>query len=400
MNGRLITRIKMIVLRVITKVKIEIRKPIYTFLNRNNNKQFDFAHVTLYSCGNAGDTVLSECIRRLFDIKFADKINWKLLNLHEKVNIQYLQKLNSVDAVIVGGHGAFLPDTNKNTISGWGWACGREQYKKIKAPLLVFAIGYNYFFGQQETDLFKENVNALLRKSLFFGLRNGGSVRKIQEMIANDREKSKVEYQPCPTMIARMLYPEIPSKKITNKVAFNVALDRADMRMGDEKNQNIILSQIAKSMYELYKRGYEIHFIVHVYHEVAFLDYINQYKFKYYYHPVTSWGAKKIFSLYNEMDVVIGMRGHGIWIPFGVNCKIISLGNQNKTKWFLEDIEALDWLVDINENPENLGNRIIEMFIRIHEKEGNKTTERLLKAQQKLYEITMKNMDFIYNQIG
>ena len=95
------------------------------------------------------------------------------------------------------------------------------------------------------------------------------------------------------------------------------------------------------------------------------------------------------------MDVVIGMRGHGIWIPFGVNCQIISLGNQNKTKWFLEDIDAMDWYIDITEQPEILGEKIFDKFVEIHEVNRQETNDRLLKAQQNLWQITCSNMEKI-----
>ena len=82
-------------------------------------------------------------------------------------------------------------------------------------------------------------------------------------------------------------------------------------------------------------------------------------------------------------------------IPFGCNCHVISLGSHDKMKWFLEDIGAPDWYIDINENPDNLCETILDKFHDIHELNGEETTRRLLESLKKLYDITCDNMQKI-----
>lgn len=363
---------------------------------RHNTGDVKLAHVGLWSAGNMGDTVLSTCIRDLFS-KEMGRISWRLMDMFGDVDGEYVEKLNQADAVIIGGHGAFLPDTHPNDISNWEFACSEAQYDEIQAPIIIFAIGYNYFKGQERSALFESNIRKLVERSAFFGLRNRGSVREIQSFLP-DELKRKVVYQPCPTMISRMLYPALPTKKKTQKIAFNVALDRAKMRMGE--NADIVLTQIAIAMQQLGKKGYEVHFIAHMNTELDFIPYMRRISFDCPIHVAATWDVGRATRFYNEMDVVVGMRGHGIWIPFGVNCQIISLGNQNKTKWFLEDIEAPDWFIDINENPETLAQQIVGKFEEIHEFNGEETDARLLRAQQKLYDITKENLAQIRQIIG
>ena len=246
--------------------------------------------------------------------------------------------------------------------------------------------------------MFESNVRKLAERSAFFGLRNTGSVREICSFLGDEDLKKKVVFQPCPTMVARYLYPELPPKVQTHRIALNVALDRAKMRMGD--NTDLILDQIAQAMYHLSQRGYRVSFITHMCTEIPFLAYLKKYPFCFDFVDAAAWDIGKLTRYYNQMDVVIGMRGHGIWIPFGVNCQIISLGNQNKTKWFLEDIDALDWFIDITEEPERLSERIVNKFIEIHEKNGKETNTRLIEAQKNLWEITCRNMVEIEKAIG
>lgn len=382
---------KTVIHKIYTKIFVNLRKPIKAICSYRNGAKYHFSHLTLASVGNVGDTVLSAALRDMFNINFKS-ISWNIKNVTAKINKNYIDGLNKSDAVIIGGHGLFMPDTNANDISNWEFACSEQQYDEITKPIIVYAVGYNYFKGQVRSRLFESNIRKLVEKSSFFGLRNQGSVREIQSFL-DDRLKEKVVYQPCPTMVARYLYPELPPKKVTGKVAFNVAIDRAKLRMGE--NKDLILGQIAKAMQLISQRGYKVYFVTHMCTEIPFLRYIKKYNFHFTFCDVSAWDAKRLMTFYNDMDMVIGMRGHGIWIPFGVNCQIISLGNQNKTKWFLEDIDASDWFIDISENAGDLSKTIVDKFIDIHETHCTETNERLLKAQKKLWDITCDNMEKI-----
>lgn len=382
--------------KIYAEVAVNIRKPLKALQVKHMNAEWHFTHVSCYSVSNVGDTVLSSAVRDLF-LCFFGNISFNLKNVVGNVTKHYIQGLNRTDAVIIGGHGLFLPDTNANSISNWEFACSELQYDEIIAPIVVFAVGYNYFHGQERTPLFESNIKKLVQKSAFFGLRNRGSVREIQSFLDDDQLKEKVVYQPCPTMVARYLYPDLPPKKETKKVAVNVALDRSQLRMGDKVD--VILDQIAEAMYLIAQKGYEIYFVTHMCAEIPFLQYLKKYRFPYQFKDVSTWDVKRLMRFYNEMDVVIGMRGHGIWVPFGVNCQIISLGNQNKTKWFLEDIDAMDWYIEITEQPENLAKRIVEKFIEIHETNGDETNERLLETQKRLWQITCYNLEEIKRKL-
>ena len=52
------------------------------------------------------------------------------------------------------------------------------------------------------------------------------------------------------------------------------------------------------------------------------------------------------------------MRGHAQLIPFGLRRSIISLVSHPKLYWFLQDIDAVDWAVDVNQ--ENVEDALVE----------------------------------------
>ena len=96
---------------------------------------------------------------------------WKLEDLWEKVSIQTLNRINDdVKGLVIGGGGLFLRDTNANQNSGWEWNCSIENLRKIDVPIIVFAVGFNRFRGQEDFDpIFRSHLQELVQKSAFFG---------------------------------------------------------------------------------------------------------------------------------------------------------------------------------------------------------------------------------------
>lgn len=352
---------------------------------------FTLCHVTCYAVGNAGDTVLSECVRRTFAQGFGVPIDWRLESPYQPVDARLIRRINAMRMLIIGGGGLFLPDTNENSISGWQWACSKEALREIKIPIVLYSIGYNYFRGQQPNALFIDNLNAFVEKSVFVGLRNHGSIEAVRTLL-RESLREKVVYQPCTTTLIRRIIPELPEKKESGKIAFNFAFDRADMRYG--RNQEEILLEVVRAMYQLRDKGYDIYLIAHCMNDLSILLKIRDRR-RIHAVNATAWDLGRLTRFYNGMDVVLGMRGHAQMIPFGVNCQIISLGSHEKMRWFLEDIGAEDWYVELTSDIPTLSERIVDKFEEIHERKGSESTRRIIQAQDKLMEITKENMRMI-----
>lgn len=367
------------------------RKLMYATNEIKHGKGHCFTHITYYACTNVGDTVLSDAVRKGFDTYFSDS-TWRLRDVSEAVDEDTISRYRETDAIVIGGGGLFLPDTNKNRVSGWQWPCPEDMLAKIDVPIILYSVGFNYFRGQRVDPLFVISLNSIIRKSAFVGLRNHGSIREVNKLLP-ERLHSKVVYQPCLTTMIRKFYKELPKKVVGKKVAINVAFDRMDQRLGSKKEQ--VLNEIADAIKEIEEKGYEIYYIAHILDDAKFTKYLESKNVNFHTVIASAWSAKKLMLFYNDMDVVLGMRGHAQMIPFGVNCHIITLGSHDKMRWFLEDIDALDWYVELSVDNEDLSELIVQKFTRIHEEEGARTTRRLLEEQDKLYEITMHNFDAI-----
>ncbi|MCD7789966.1 MAG: polysaccharide pyruvyl transferase family protein [Bacteroides thetaiotaomicron] len=376
----------------------KMKKDLYKRKESNVGASYCLSHVTYYAVGNTGDTVLSQCVRRFFEYCKED-IGWNIISLDLPVTEETVDNINHTNALIIGGGGLFLPDTNKNSISGWQWAVSKKQLEEISSPVIVFAVGYNNFKGQYDSEFFKDNLIELCKKSSFFGLRNHGSVNKIKGILPASLQ-DKVVYQPCITTLIRKLYgAEIPPKVSTRNVAINMAFDREDKRYGSTENEQLICSKVAQAAKLISDLGYHITLLYHCQSDDKIQPYMDQYNVKYSEVDITFDFPSEVYSVYNKFECVLGMRGHAQMIPFGLNCKIISLGTHDKMRWFLEDIDAVDWYIDLTEHSELLDQIIFERFKKICVEEKELTERRLLEAQDKLWELSINNMNEIMKKL-
>lgn len=382
---------------IIRQLKFQSRIPIYKRHEETGYEgaQMRFSHVTYYACGNVGDTVLSACVRQTFK-KLNDNVGFKLYDVDAKVDATQQKEFNASSAVIVGGGGLFLPDSNPNSISGWQWAIDVKDLNTITAPIFIYSVGFNYFHGQVPSQLFVDSLNMLVDKSCFVGLRNKGSIKAVQSLLSPEL-RDKVVYQPCTTTLINTIYNQGKGTKCTGrKVAINMAFDRIELRLGkdyDEKLQNV-----ARGFKKIQDKGYEIVYVAHCYEDLKFVPYLRKQGVKFVAKDISTWFPDRVIEFYGGIDTVVGMRGHAQMIPFGAGCKILTLGSHDKMRWFLEDIDCTEWYLDLNEDKELLDEKLVALFLTIQEEE-KAVRRKIIEKSEMLWNITKKNMDEIKDRL-
>lgn len=327
--------------------------------NLSKRGSLNIAHIAWHNGLNAGDHVLCHCVRKAFDFYFGE-CRFDLIHVHDVVTEELIDIINQHDVVIIGGGGLFLPNTNENNISGWQWACSKELMDKIVKPIIVFSVGYNYFYGQAPNDVFKNGLSVLKSNSDFFGLRNYGSIEKVKELV---EDTDGIIYQPCVTTCINK-YIEIRDDNYkTNRIAINLAMDYSDLRfMGEMDN---IAEQVAMFCKSIQEEGYEINVTIHCYDDWKFTGYLYYYGVDFNIVDLVRKTPGEILGFYSEMGLVISSRGHGQMIPFGVGTPILALSTHPKCRYFIDDINAPEsWFVDIND-VKDIEKRLMQSFHEI-----------------------------------
>jgi hypothetical protein len=361
------------------------------FINPQSEKAvLRLVHIGIHRNGNAGDTVLFPAIRALFQ-KYLVPIQFTLINLRNTVTQEHINLINTHDGVIIGGGGLFLKDTNPNQLSGWQWACPAHLLEKISVPIIVFAVGYNRFRGQEEFDaIFSQNLNLLVDKAAFFSLRNSGSIEAIKKYVIPALH-NKLLFQPCPTTLLSKFYPY---EKFLNRdariLALNIPFDRSDLRYSNQEFD--IFKLIAEASQEIEAQNWKVLLYNHLGHDRKAAIWLSKHGI---FPPQLDLGGltpDKVIHWYNYASAVVGGRGHAQMIPFGLEIPIFSLISHDKMGYFLEDIQHPEWGEEILSPL--LKDKIMDFVNFVQEGTFNYS---LKEAQDLLWQTTMRNMEKLKN---
>jgi polysaccharide pyruvyl transferase WcaK-like protein len=359
------------------------------------NKQFIYHYGIFGKYRNIGDRILYDKIEKLFDI-YIDRSNiwYNRIALGEISFLEVLLINKYCSMLIVGGHGLLMPESNKNNNSGWGFNIKTKNLKKINVPIVFFAIGYNVFRNKEKfIPNFKDHINECVRKSIFFGLRNYGSIDKIKTFLPHDLY-SKIKYQPCPTTTPGLFKQKTIEMNMekNDKIAIAVAFNKTKNRYNNLEN---ILKQLVDYGKNMQKSGFTVSFFGHHLFDVhsKCADHLKRHGFQVL--PLYKYSIEGIYELYKQNKLVVSMRGHGLMIPFGLSLPSISLTNQDKQKWFLETIGYADWSIDVNNY---FYDEIIEKTFEILNN-YNVIQQALIAANEYNQKTTKENMELITSKL-
>tara|TARA_B100001093_G_C26835115_1_gene1017969 strand:+ start:443 stop:1591 length:1149 start_codon:yes stop_codon:yes gene_type:complete len=346
-------------------------------------------HFSAFSYGNAGDIILPIVLRDLFNNKISIK-SWTGVHVKESVNKKVLKVINKSNALIIGGGGLFLKDSHPNDVSGWQWNCSIDHLSKIESPIIMFAVGYNRFRGQEEFNpIFKQHLNKFIEKAEFIGIRNYGSIRKIKPYL-NESLKEKLTFQPCMTTVISKLYPNLVNYDHKEDfIAFNCAFDREKLRLTCDSSLNAI-ARVAKKLSQFTK----IMYFSHMPTDEKILPYFDKYGVNY---TIVSFDNPiNMISYYAKARLVIGMRGHSQMIPFGCKSSILSLISHDKLQFFLDDIGKSHWGVELQDDDleKKLYDKAVDLYNNFEE-----NNHHIKEIQDNFWDISQKNLKYIKETI-
>jgi len=347
---------------------------------------------------NAGDTLLFPVVRKAFDTLLGP-CDWELRQAWEAFSVQDALRINrEFDGIVIGGGGLLLRDQAGSDVarSGWQWNSSVPAVQAIKIPVVVFAIGYNRFRGQDDFDpVFTEHIRALALKAAFFGLRNTGSINALKHYLLSE-QFDVLRRQYCPTNVLWQLYPEyreiamLHDAKEERILAFNAAFDRSSLRFGPDVDS--VLGNVASAIRAAQDRGWKIVVAAHKTMDRGFEPYLDSAGVHYDTADLTDAGPEEVMAFYARVDFAFGMRGHAQMIPFGLRRPILSIISHDKMRFLLDDIERQDWGVEVD-SPE-LVERLEGALVAI-EKDRLAVHADIALAQQKVWAETEANFRMI-----
>lgn len=300
---------------------------------------------------NSGDTVLFEMVRQAFNSLGDNNFEWDKRQVWQAVSENDVRHINNeYDAIIIGGGGLLLKDQKgaDASASGWQWNCSLTALKSISVPIIVFAIGYNRFRDQDDfLSVFDEHINTLISQSIFFSVRNHGSIEKLKTHVAPNLI-SKIKKQSCPTTIISCLNSNWSNKQNpkVRRVAINAAFDRIELRLGNTKEPS--LKKFNSIINLLKEENYDPVIVAHKQDDLQIIEFLDKHNQNIEIFNLTDMAFNDVIDFYTSVCLSIGMRGHSQMIPLGMRIPIFSIITHDKMRYLLEDINQPEWGAELS----------------------------------------------------
>ena len=358
-------------------------------------------HFDIKTLGNYGDTLLFEAVRQVFN-GFGDGRYFEVTDtrpLRDPVGPALVRHINEhADAVVVGGGGLFLRDTNANSRSGWQWNISLEMLRRIEVPLVIFGVGNNRFIDQEDfAPPFTEHLDLVVQKSVFFGLRNTGSVETIKPYLQPEL-RDRVEFQPCPTTLSSHLFPDLwrPELPEERRLALQMIVGKRQERAGF--SADAIYGDVLEVARRLKGDGWTIESVPHARADLGFAERAAEAglvdsEVRLFNDPD---GLYKGVEHFAGLPFILGTRGHAQMVPFGMGSVPLSLLVHHKTGYFARDIGHPELTVD----PRSEG-FVDRLHATVNEAAENRVALRqeLTARRAEFFDQTLDNLAGIYQRI-
>lgn len=320
----------------------------------------------------------------------------------------FVNEANSYDLVMIGG-GNYFELWVENSITGSSIDISIDYLKKIKTPILFYSLGFDLGQGipKANIDKFRVFMDYLTSSSKYFvSVRNDGALDNFEKIYA-DRYKNNIVEIPDGgffTYVSNLEHYEIEFG-MTN-IIINVAGDMPEIRFPDVNGKltyDRFTEEFAGIIDELndeYRNNINFIFVPHIFRDLKIsydiinnvTDIVRRRNIKVAPYLIGDKGHEYIFSLYNQSDLVLGMRFHSNVCSYALKKNVIGLVNYVQLSNLYKDINSNEY-VEVNKN--GFKKLLIEK-IRLHLNEKDKFENSASMVKEKLY----KEAEIVYYDLN
>lgn len=350
--------------------------------------------------GNAGDIMIAYAQYRLFD-KLLGPQRWSLEPARAVVTSGDVRRINAqAKAIVVGGGGLLLPTykgDDPDNMSDWQWNISIDLLREVDVPIVLFGVGYNRMRGLRDfKPFFWEQIGLTIEKARFVGLRNQGSIDKLKTYLP-EHLHHKLVFQPCPTNVMSIVDPvNWAAKREVEKrnIAFVLSPGQPDLGLAESRDKLMQVIAVAKPLAE---KGWKIHLSTHTRAELSGIKLFDDLGVPYQHTMLDMLAPADIVKYYTSKALVIGMRGHGVMLPYGLGVPVIGVVHHDKVKFFLDQVGLSDYAVDID--ADQLPARLLAMVEGFYADPG-KVHRIIDEGKKSLFDTTVANFQAFAPYVG
>ena len=329
-------------------------------------KKINVLHIASFE-GNIGDNanhIGAKYLRDLFlDFEFVitrkeiRQLYWKEWSFNSEI---FVNEANSFDLLMIGG-GNYFELWVKNSKSGTSIDIEINTLQKIKTPILFYSLGCDIGQGVPKENIivFKTFLDYLTNSPKYFvSLRNDGSFDNLRVLYGDKYDNTIVEIPDGGffMQISNLEHCEIEKDKVN--IIINLAGDMLDIRFSAFSN-NISYETFTKGFAQLldalsldYENNINFIFVPHIFRDLKIIyDIIDIMNDKYRRKCVKvapyltgDRGYRYIFSLYNQVQLVLGMRFHSNVCAIALKRNVIGLSNYLQIENLYKNLRSKEYV--------------------------------------------------------
>lgn len=364
-------------------------------------KRQHLLHLDLKTVYSYGDQLLFELVRQTFNA-WGDGAYFDVTTtspFRQEATASLVDDINeNFDAVVIGGGGIFPRRTNAMPASGWQWNITTELLARLRKPVIVFGAGNPAPFDpERHNPVFRRHINQTMAQSIFFGLRSTGAVDDMRAWLDEPAAATQLTLQPCPTTIGRVLLPGLAGAgpATEQRIGVQVGLETAHVDSG--LAPDAIFPRLREIVLGLQGDGWDVEFLGHKRADMAFF---RRYGEELGLTGRALYGAPSVLfdgvRTYARLPLVLGARGHSQMIPFGLGNIPLSLGTNDKIRYFAHEIGHPEFLVD--PWSEDLADVALARVREVSARRAELHAE-LAATQQRFVDTTRANLATIYERL-
>jgi polysaccharide pyruvyl transferase WcaK-like protein len=307
-------------------------------------------HIASFN-GNIGDNANHNGFYYLFKKNITDNVEFDQLEMRrfyfswndKKFDESFAKKANRYDLVVFGG-GNFFDITWPDSATGTTIDIQKLILEKIDTPIFFNALGLGYGidknFNEKAVDKFKAFLDYITNNDQFFvTLRNDGSYENLEKLYGAQYLDRIYEIPDNGFFIQTGDYDHSLFTNGYKSIGINLVYDGKENRFPNDITYKEFVNKFALIVEDFLKehKDYQVIFFPHIYNDIFTInnaienidDKIRRYRIKIAPYLSGQGVEKYIFSLYEECDLIMGMRFHSNVVAIGRNIPSIGLATNH-----------------------------------------------------------------------
>lgn len=304
---------------------------------------------------NTGDHVSIIGLERLIR-NCVGRCEFDLHHVREKVDCE------SADMILFGGGGLLSPKKSHFRKQCGQWCNINVDGSLIDKPYVVFGVGINTWRGFPYSDPIPRhgvgNLRNLIDNSALFRVRNDGSKQVLASIGIECEERAPSAF-----------FAECnPDAQRENKIAFQVANNRAGLRFNGTTEKNVVSALVCAAQYAQKKYGSKVVFVSHSAKDDDICSSMaNDTMAGLHLFDKSIGSAIDTLNIYKSCRLVVGMRGHSIIMPVCIGTPTVGVATYDKIHGFMKNVALSDYCVDVRR--EHFKHILIESMCRAIDRE-------------------------------